>query len=58
MLKPMIKIMCPICGIDLACEVRNFHITEASWAFTAKSFAHLKTATCAVPTSIICKEAA
>lgn len=68
MLKPKIHIVCPICGIELACEVRVFNVNDASWAFTATSFAHLKAANCGAPVNqlvllgeshlSICKEAA
>jgi hypothetical protein len=66
MLKPRIKIVCPICRIDLPCEVLVTNANDASWAFTAKSFAHLKAASCVAPKLlallgedlIICKEAA
>ncbi|QED11620.1 hypothetical protein PP914_gp131 [Arthrobacter phage Qui] len=66
-LKPKIKISCPRCGIDLPCEVRDFRENNASWAFTAKSFEHLKAANCSAPSNqpvllgehrTTCKEAA
>jgi hypothetical protein len=66
MLTPKISITCPICGIELACQVRDINPTDASWAFTAKSFEHLKSASCIKSNSPVflgedrstCKEAA
>jgi len=66
MFKPRVRIVCPVCGIDLSCTARIFSTNDASWVLTAKSSAHLKAANCAVPEPLVllgenlttCKEAA